>query len=407
MAILGAFMAAPLGRSAGIASLAVIIAAISVALFATDGPLSAVVAPAFFVCAYWGAQVLHPNVLAINVGTLGWRKSMVVFLGVLLGSLWLRGRSHARLYIVWLLILACLVSIAIHLWFPSFERSILRSADQYTSEFGGVARMQGIFAGPFHAAMAGSFLVLFGIYSILDPRKRKLAWISLLVGIVTIDLSLVRTAYVVVAVGLVIGILSKAVRDGVRKSLSVILWGSLGVLLFGMAADVQPILTLFSGNDVLTSLISASDDTRFEGRFDTWEQAWVMIQDNPLFGAGAGSAGDTLGAYFLPGGHVTSHNVVVKYLVEGGVVGLVLVGFAVFVLAKSIRRESGATPEVVASCVCLIGFGLTGSSVEAVPVSFVLAILLGLAARGDNSSDNSVEEKGVSDQPRRRSFIGS
>jgi hypothetical protein len=79
-----------------------------------------------------------------------------------------------------------------------------------------------------------------------------------------------------------------------------------------------------------------------------------------------------------------------KYFVEGGIpMGAVFVLLfallAVLVLRGNMRRVG------TQAALVLFVFGLTGSSVEAVPVSFALAIVIGIAGKRAETPRTSVE----------------
>jgi O-antigen ligase len=87
-----------------------------------------------------------------------------------------------------------------------------------------------------------------------------------------------------------------------------------------------------------------------------------------------------MGRYFIDGNHVTSHNALLKYLVEGGAVGLTLVSAYLFLVVRGIWR-SGAirTPinPVGAALIGLMVMGLTGAIFEANPVAGLLGVAIG------------------------------
>ncbi|TCN49165.1 O-antigen ligase [Rhodococcus sp. SMB37] len=401
VAVVAAFLAAPFGAGVGAVSIGLLLLALGAAIFSGQRAYSTVVLPpAFFVCGYWAVLIFHPNIPTTITGMLGWTKSVMIVVSILLGAVWLQSRVKATRFLIWLLNVACLGSIVLHLWFPQIESSVVRSADMYTGMFGGETRMQGIFAGPFHMALAGSFLFLYGIFSVVDRGQRRIAIASIAIGIVSLHLSMVRTGYVIILVGLLVGLLFKPLRRrlvGYLRPAGLI--AIIGVILVELI--FHPIQTAFFENEVVESIFGLSTDSRFEGRIFTWSHAWEMFLNSPVFGYGSGSSGDTLSVEFVTGNHVTSHNAVLKYLVEGGVIGLILVGWLVVVLFKAIRDAGHMSPEVIAATICLVGFGLVGSTVESMPVILVLGVLLGLATQkggdcdfGEQTADRKARECG-------------
>jgi len=114
------------------------------------------------------------------------------------------------------------------------------------------------------------------------------------------------------------------------------------------------------------------------------------MRDRPLLGYGSGSAGDTLNEEFFGRVHITAHDMLLKYAIEGGVIGLVLV-CALLVSIWLGLRKAGTREALVARglLVLLLVMGITGSVVEALPVSFWLLVVMGAcldpAQRGTTS----------------------
>lgn len=348
--------------------------------------------------AYWALLALHPNVPDAYTGILGWRKSCLFVVALYIGFLWPRSIGKSAKALWFLLGVACVISIIIHQIFPSFERSLSRSAGLWTSTFGGEARMQGIFAGPFHASLAGSFLVLIALYGWSENRRIH-SFYSLAIGSVVLVLSQVRTGYVAIAFG-VLAYLLLALR-GIRRFAFLGGIAILGLLLVLFAPVFNLDLNDWfgSGNAALASLAEADTDTRLLGRFDTWEQALLLIRESPIIGWGAGSAGDTLAPLFAGGEHVTSHNVGLKYLVEGGLVGAFLVVAVLMMLVAKVRSVNSTIRYALwPAVITLLVFGSTGAIVEAVPVSLLLAVFMGMAA--NPRSDVCLHKNVVGEQKR-------
>lgn len=386
LAIVFSFAAAPFGAGIGAVSVALILGAVVAGMFSGARLESTtLIAPGFLFCAYWAVLVLHPNIPSVSVGLQGWVKSCLIVVGVLLGAVWIKSTELARKFLLICLNVACLISIVIHVAFPAFETSVARTAYAATGMFGGQLRMQGIFAGPFHVALAGSFLFLYGLLSMGESRSRWLTYISMVVGVVALQMSLVRTGYVVILGGILVGLMITPIR---RRLLGVFRPAGIGLILAVLVVEIvfHPIQNSIVESEVFGSIFGISSDTRFAGRVVTWGDSWEMILASPLFGYGSGSAGDTLGVFFADGGHVTSHNVLLKYLIEGGLVGFSLAAWFVVSLVRAIRKAGPVGPDVLAAATCLIGFGFVGSTVESIPVSVILGILLGISSQPEGIS---------------------
>ena len=344
-------------------------------------PRRLVILLALTVIGYWLLVIGNPNVPSLRVGLLGVRKSMFVFVGLALGAAWPRDWRLRRTadYVWMLLCLSLLISISLHLAAPRIEAGFARSADVYTDLYAGGTRLQGIFAGPFHASMAASFLVLAGLYRVsrAPGPARWLPLISFALGLVGLYLAQVRTGYLVTLIG-IMWLIARSSRGGRIRALALVVTVVAGVVLWlstsnGGISKIDP---------AAASLGGLGSDSRALGRVGTWQDAWHLFCMAPFTGWGAGSAGDTLDPYFVNGHHVTAHNAALKYMVEGGVIGLVLFVCCVLAVVWARPRPSPVWSLAMPATVVLVGFSLTGAGVEAIPVSVLLALLIGLSLAG-------------------------
>jgi O-antigen ligase len=144
------------------------------------------------------------------------------------------------------------------------------------------------------------------------------------------------------------------------------------LLLVGILGDAALSATL-------SSIGNVSADSRFLNRLPTYQIGLDLLSQSPIFGWGAGSAGDTLGARFGFGySHVTPHNIFLKYAVEGGLIGLALFVSLVILIFRRIDRSSGSGQVALISVVMYLVMGLTISVSEALPVSYFLMVLVGI-----------------------------
>lgn len=309
---------------------------------------------------------------------LGLRKSLVVWVFLATGAVWPeRYRLSTAKCLVRLLGVAAVTSLLLHAFAPAREQAISRAAGVYTQLYAGHPRLQGVFAGPFHAALAGIILVIVavgwqGAVGGLFARSALL-----LLGGLLIWETNVRSAWLAVAAGglAVIAFLPSGFKYG-RGVRAVAVVGAVLIFVPSMAGSVV------RDNSALASLGRWQEDSRLSNRVEDWRIAAHAVAERPEIGWGAGSAGDTLDRYFPPPlFHVTSHNLLVKYAVETGVVGLGLIicmlvaAFAALTRSRSTDPSSRAT--ALALLIGLLVFGATGSAVDAVPVSWVLAFLVG------------------------------
>lgn len=368
---------APFGAAASLVATVMIVVAAGILLLSArlSRPALVVVVLTLGLLIALTVGLANPNVPSVEVGLLGLRKSGTALLGLVIGLCMVRGREVAIRVLWYALLLSCVASLVLHLLLPDVESGVQRDADVYTSLFDGQVRLQGIFAGPFHAAMAACFVILAALPGAQLRASRGARLLGVMIGAWTLVETEVRTGFVAVVAGALLQlVLSRNVRTWAR----VVALAPVAVLV---AIVALPSIAANSGVAAVQSLLTDPFDSRFTYRFTTWDQALSMIGARPITGWGPGAAGDTLSPFFPPGGHVTSHNMFLKFFVEGGlVVGLLFIAICAITFVLTVRghlRKIGASAATI-----LLIFGLTGSSVEAIPVSLLLAAVVGVAASG-------------------------
>jgi O-antigen ligase len=353
----------------GIAVLASIIAWLKVPAAERRGKF--VVGAALGVLVLWAALMFHPNVPDVATGLLGFRKTAFCVAGVIAGCAIPKNLIGSfELVVVRVLIVALGVSILAFLFVPALEALVSRNADEYTALIGGKKRLQGVFAGPFHVALAGMLLMGWGIVRIKAHRFTSV--VALAVGTLSLYLTLVRSAYIGVALMLVALVL---VSPSIGKFLGRFLAGFvlLGVLAAVVITQAPTLL------DTALSIFDFDSDNRFLNRLPQYAKGIGMFQDSPLIGMGAGSAGDTLGPAFAMGQHVTPHNMFLKILVEGGIIGAAAwLALGIGIIRTTNWHSTGGRLTLV-SFAALIGLGLTGSAIDTLPISFLVFFFAGLA----------------------------
>lgn len=325
---------------------------------------------------YWTLQIFNSNVPDIETGLLGLRKTAVVFAGLVVGVFWPYGSTpKIETWLIRLLVAMGILALGVHFLLPGLEQSFSRGADEYTALFNGEERMQGFFPGPFHVALLGAFVTVWGAYAYAARTVAPMeSAVYLVAGLAILLQASVRTGFVTVAIGIVLLPLLRSGRRASRLRTT-----GLTALLVLLACVL--LATEVFQNDAISSISQLSGDQRALGRLDTWAESITAIQASPVIGWGAGAAGSTLGPAFGGGVHVTSHNAALAWGVEGGLVGLMLVAVLLMsLLARSSELLSAAHP-ASAAVIAFVVFGLTGEVGEALPVSLFLAIVVGLRAR--------------------------
>lgn len=110
-------------------------------------------------------------------------------------------------------------------------------------------------------------------------------------------------------------------KNNIVSKLKFFIYGILiGIALF-IVADC---LGVFDSSGFARSSNSLNDDDRFE----VWAEYWKFIDDYPIFGYGLGGDYFTVGFY--------SHNMIVDFLLELGIIGLLIMPFVFFKTYKKV-----------------------------------------------------------------------
>jgi O-antigen ligase len=387
-AIVSAFVLDPLGPAPGVVSLSVLLlAALQVFIskpFDSDSSrgLIALTAAIVFIAAI---EILNPNIPSIEIGLIGFRKSAAFILALTIGLGWRGSRMRALRLVWWCMFVTAVTSLLVYLLFPSIEQAVTRGADRWSAELDGAARMQGLLSGPFHISMLGVFLALSALAPSLVLPRLWLRLAAMAVGLACVSFSLVRTGFLALIFGSIVMLLAAGTAR---------LWALRTIGFAGLVAAVAvfstPIAEYAQRNVAIKRIFDQGlGDQRVTGRYDTWGRSIDLISRSPFVGHGSGSAGDTLGYAFAGREHVTSHNVFLKYAVEGGVIQMALLFALVTAVALAVRPARDPSRFGMAAGVTILGFSLTGSALEAIPVSVGLAVVLGLCVRTRSPRDST------------------
>lgn len=284
--------------------------------------------------------------------------------------------------------------------FDSFDSklySLMDSASD-TNKYGSTIRAISFFSGPFHYGMFCALVFALCLYLERKTSEKKF-YLLAMISLVGVFCSYTRTnmacSLVVMVVFLVLAGAKKgsfAKLSGVRVVLSCLGIAVAGLLFFASPGYID------LGNDQLNSLINsilnASEDSRLNNRFTTWDEAIALIEMHPLLGNGIGAAGDTLSAHSVAINWVTPHNAFLKVTVEMGVFGTLL--FLIFLIAtlvlclKNAKHDSAALPLVVSVAVIALINMMLGSTLGTFPVMTLIYLLIGVACK---SAENTLPAK--------------
>ena len=366
--------------SAGIAAAVALVLFVAWRTITVRDSRAVVGACCLIVMATWLLLGSNPNIQDFHTALLGTRKTTLVFIGIGVGALWPADTwRDAEQLIVGLLIGAAVLCLLVHFGDPSYENSLPRGANIYTSLFQGKLRLQGIYAGPFHIAVLGTFLCLRGWHLLLIRRPGWQAFcLTALGGIVVVEAD-VRTAFVTIALGVALTLVLRPPKQIPRAGN---LWKTLAagavVLLLAASGALGQNAALSSLSE-LSSTSGIGEEQRADTRLVSWSTAVSYFRESPVVGLGPGSAGAALGGseYHLDK-HVTSDNEYLAVLVEGGVIGVIVVLLALWALARYSTGLLDISNPSCAAVLALFGFAFTGNVFETLPISLFLCVLLGL-----------------------------
>lgn len=234
----------------------------------------------------------------------------------------------------------------------------------FDEELGG--RVGGIGANPTEGAFYLCLALLISLGYHLNPQHAR-RWISIWV---------VRVGLIAL---LMVGLLLTGSRGGLLAMLLAIC-----VLLFasrrsGTGGSVQKarrvlvavvlvssVLLLMAGSrQMFSNRISAMGEDQFGNRFAIWGQVWEGIAAQPIFGHGLNSVSITTGKYDDTFTYST-HNVMLTALLDGGIVGFLVMLYAGWVMLRAIKRLSKHGSDAI----CFVGLLL-----EAIGICTVVIML--------------------------------
>ncbi|MEU2002878.1 O-antigen ligase family protein [Rhodococcus sp. NPDC019627] len=323
------------------------------------------------VTAYWALLIFHPNIPSFDVGMLGFRKTVLALGGIVLGCAIKPALvPKVEVLVVRLVALAAAISLVGYFFIPEIAELVPRAADKYTALYRGEERLQGLFSGPFHVAAAG--ILLIGWALIRRKQHPRTALLALAIGVLATYFTYVRSAYVAIALVLAVAVFASASGAVRTKRLYLLAVGCVSAFA---------VMTYSSGNLTTTvdSISGYSTDGRFQNRIPEWLEGRDLVLSSPFYGWGSGSAGDTLGSFFgISAQHVTPHNLLLKFAVEGGLIGLGLVLFLAVAVLRRLTLKDAQGQVAVVSAVGLLAMGITGSVIDTLPISYLALLLVGL-----------------------------
>lgn len=304
-----------------------------------------------------------------NILFIDWKNyAQMIFLYILALNV-IKDEKHQKTAILLMTLVILLISVR------SYRNFTGGVSFQFDKRVGGPFETVGL--GPNHlgAFIAEYCAVLVGIFLFDKERWRKVLFIATaLFGLHPLFFSYSRGAYAA-ALGTItfFGIFKKR------------------TLLIGVAVILLAWTTVLPSSVVDRIMMTETASGELEGsashRFNLWEHAYGLFEQNPVFGIGFGGFGFT-----VPEGELTdTHNFYMKTLSEQGVIGLILLLIILIMAMRSGWRlyRTGTTPFHQG-----LGFGFMGTIIACMIANvfgdrwsyFVLGgyfwILWGLVDRG-------------------------
>ncbi|CAM3556904.1 O-antigen ligase family protein [Marinicrinis lubricantis] len=338
-------------------------------------------------------QMVNPNVPSLQAGLEGFRKTSFYLILLLLGLNLKKNQEDRTLFFKRLVLFSIpilLYGIKQQYFYSSFDEVYLQAndADQYTGQLFGQVRSTSFFAGPFHLGMFSAFIAIACLYlmsTAVTIKQKSLYTAALVVAVLANYSSMTRTNLIALCLILFIYFTfsnSKRVSIVGKWLFMITAAGLLGLLL---ASDDSGVFTPDSG--IFNSILHATSDSRFLGRVEGWLNIVQLSMNQPIMGYGMGSAGDTLGSIYNYGVHVTSHNLLLKFLLETGVFGLLMMLSLIIYLTVMLSRGAfSKTRSTIQRNAALLGLcslilfllnGMSIASIEAYPIAGIILFTLG------------------------------
>jgi O-antigen ligase len=355
--------------------------------------ISRVVAGAWFVFMFTAiAELFNPNVPSALAAAQGFRVTAFNAFAFWLGVLTFVSVRELRQLFRWIIVAGVFVAangVRQLFWRIPLDARFIEVARSGAWVFeltgqGLAKRAFSIFPGPFHLGYFGVQVSLLAWY-IARTERRRWYWIAMAVLIAGALASLTRSTLFALVGAFATAIMLSGegyLRRGARVIASVVLMVAFVLLLGALIPQVGILLS------VAQSPIS---EPHFVSRVETWQMVWPIIWNQPILAYGISSAGDALGDLYTNSTafHIVPHNVILKLLLEIGIVGTT--AFVILVagpilrvlrrLSHSSRDERILGAALIGSLASILAQGLTGSGVEAYPTNTYFWFLLGVCAR--------------------------
>ena len=312
------------------------------------------------------------SAIPLEIKAQGYRKSALFVLTIWVGIAYARKvRKFLDPWVVLLFTTSVVIIAVLQESGVPFAQVTQRASDS-TQHLGEIVRATSAFSGPFHLSI---FAALILVYSI--TLRGALRTYGIACAAVLGYLSAVRSG---IAFLVIFGILFLAYHLIKKK-------------YYFLLAGFLPFALIAAYYAIRFSVDAVFEETRFTNRFENYQEAFELIRSN-TGGYGLGSALDTYVAEVRELGLVSgqTHNFLVKIAFESGLVGAVIV--AVILVVLLVRSwKVGNRVYVFGLAGILLTYGMVINVQESVPVSLMLALLIGAG------SVVNIERRGRVDSP--------
>lgn len=340
-------------------------------------------------------EMFNPKGLGLAGALEGYRAMFLPLLALPVGYILMRRaatfeQTAVRAIIVAIVIVALMgIRQVIHL--SPLDAAIIENAKSDILPFTatGTNRLRAFspLPGPFHFGL----LMMIGITLITGAAMNRMrAWHGLLLAVLVIALGLNATRLnwmgtaIAVTVVLLLSISPRRLHRWLPRLLMVLIVGLVSLRVLADLPLFSPIRRF--ATEFLTNPLA---NTSYVGRILGWyTDIFPAIRSAPIFGYGTGMAKDALGPF-------TSHNVVLKILLEGGATLLIayLALTAAVVLALWRRRGTSVLARsLIALVVGVHAAGMFAAILDALPANEYYWLLLGIGlAVGERAPANRDE----------------
>lgn len=276
-------------------------------------------------------------------------------------------------------------------WMPSV--SVLIGLALYTDGIlepfrGTPPRLQGATI----AAWLGTFSLCAVIACLVLYRRKQWKWAGWLglINVVILGATLTRGAVLALLIATIPLLVRFCRRQlSVRNTAGVIRVGTaIAVIIVGAAVLIPGLISrdetaadYVAGRDVATHEIAS-------GRLEAWSIALKQAEVNLVFGRGIG-AGPLVGkAPGTPEGFTAQHNEYVGMLVEGGIVGTVILLTAIVTTMVSVIRRAPlrVRADLAAAGVAFAIYAFTENILSATPLAVAFLLVFGIASSCEGAS---------------------